>query len=270
MKKIRDRYRYSFILLKQLVKTDFQLRYQGSVLGYLWSLLRPLMLFLVLYVVFVKIIKTGGNIPHFGVYLLLGVVLWNYFVEVTSGSVGSIVAKGDLLRKVNFPRYVVVLAGSFAALINLLLNLVVISLFMWLGKAQPNQFLWLFPLLIIELFIFSLAMSFLLSAAYVRFRDLNYIWEVIVQVAFYATPILYAVSFITSKSVLVAKLMMVNPLAQIIQDSRYALVTNKTTTISSIYGHQSARLWPLLIVGLAALTAIIYFKKRAPFFAEDV
>lgn len=270
MKKIRNKYRYSFILLKQLVKTDFQLRYQGSALGYLWSLLRPLMLFIVLYIVFVKILRTGASIPHFGVYLLLGIVLWTYFVEVTTGSVGAIVGRGDLLRKVNFPRYVVVLAGSFAALINLLLNLIVISLFMWLGKAEPNHFSWLFPFLIMELFVFSLALSFLLSAAYVRFRDLNYIWEVILQIAFYATPILYAVSYITSKSVIAAKLMMINPLAQVIQDSRYALVTNKTDTISSVYGNPYARVWPVLIVIAVAMSATFYFRKRAPFFAEDV
>lgn len=154
---------------------------------------------MILYVVFVVVLKTGGDVPHFGVYLLLGIILWNYFVEVTTGSIGSIVGKGDILRKVNFPRYVIVLAGSFSALINLSLNLLVVSLFMWLGKAEPNHYALLFPLLIAELFVFALAVSFILSAAYVTFRDLNYIWEVIVQAAFYATPILYAFSYVTSK-----------------------------------------------------------------------
>src|ERR1700733_8839399 len=101
MHKLTQRYRYSIILLKQLVKTDFKLRYQNSVLGYLWTLLRPLFLFAILYVVFVKILKTGGDVPHFGVYLLLGIVIWNYFVEATTGSIGSIVGKGDMMRKVS-------------------------------------------------------------------------------------------------------------------------------------------------------------------------
>src|SRR5947209_14064607 len=98
MHKLQQRYRYSFILLKQLVKTDFKLRYQGSVLGYLWSLLRPLFLFVTLYFVFARLLKVGGTIPHYPVYLLLGIVLWNYFAEVTSGGVGAVVGRGDLLR----------------------------------------------------------------------------------------------------------------------------------------------------------------------------
>jgi ABC-2 type transport system permease protein len=116
---IKDRYRYSAIILKQLVVTDFKLRYKGSVLGYLWTLLRPLALFAVLYVVFVNFLRFGDDIPHYPVYLLLGVVLWSYFVEVTVNGVTSIVGKGDLMRKLSFPRYVVVIAGSVSALINL-------------------------------------------------------------------------------------------------------------------------------------------------------
>ena len=146
---IRGRYRYSAILLKQMVKTDFKIRYQNSFLGYLWSLLRPLFLFLVLYVVFVRVLKTGGDVPHFGVYLLLGIVLWNYFIEVTTGSVAAIVIKGELMRKISFPRYVIVLSGSVSALINLSFNLLVVSVFMWIGGAEPNPFGLLLPLLII-------------------------------------------------------------------------------------------------------------------------
>jgi ABC-2 type transport system permease protein len=128
--KLRQRYRYSVILLKQLVKTDFKLRYQGSVLGYAWSLLRPLFLFIILYIVFGVFLKAKGDIPHYPVYLLLGIVLWNYFAEVTSGGVTAIVGRGDLLRKINFPKYVIILAGSFSAFINLLINFGVIGVFM--------------------------------------------------------------------------------------------------------------------------------------------
>lgn len=270
VRRLKEKYRYSIILLKQLVKTDFKLRYQNSVLGYVWTLLRPLLLFLILYIVFVVILKTGGDVPHFGVYLLLGIVLWNFFVEVTSGSVAAIVGKGDILRKVNFPRYVIVLAGSFSALINLCLNLLVVAFFMWLGKAEPNHYALFFPLIIVELFVLSLALGFFLSAVFVKFRDLSYIWEVLLQLGFYATPILYAFSFISSKSVLVSKLMMLNPLAQIIQDARYGLVTNKATTISAVFHSPYAYLGPVTIVVLIAFLAIVYFKKQAPYFAENV
>src|SRR5688572_14284520 len=108
LNRIKIRYRHTTILLRELVRTDFKLRYQGSLLGYLWSLLRPLGIFTILYFVFGRFLKVGSSVPNFAAYLLLGIVLWNFFVEVTSSSVGSIVARGDLLRKLNFPRYVIV------------------------------------------------------------------------------------------------------------------------------------------------------------------
>lgn len=270
MNNLKQRYRYSIILLKQLVKTDFMIRYQNSVLGYLWSLLRPLFLFCILYVVFVKILGTGGDVPHFGVYLLLGIVLWNYFVEVTVGGVASIVGKGDLMRKVNFPRYVIVLAGSFSALINLLFNLTVVGFFMWLGRAEPNRFALAFPFVIAELFILALSVSFILSAAYVRFRDINFIWEVLIQVGFYATPILYSFSYIIDKSQLLAKFVMINPLAQIIQDARHGLITDKTATVGSVLNTNFAYIIPLAIVIILAVTSVVFFIKMSPHFAEDV
>lgn len=208
--------------------------------------------------------------PHFGVYLLLGIVLWNFFVEVTQGSVAAIVMKGDLMRKVNFPRYVIILAGAFSALINLVFNLSVVSVFMWLGKAEPNVHILLFPLLALELFVFSLSVAFILSAMFVRFRDISYIWEILLQVAFYATPILYAFSFVSSKSVLLSKLVMVNPLAQIIQDARYGLVTDKTTTIAGAFHYNASYAYPLVIVFITAVSSVIYFKRKSPYFAEDV
>ena len=270
IKKLRAKYRYSTILLKQLVKTDFRIRYQNSVLGYFWSLLRPLFLFMVLYIVFVKILKTGGDVPHFGVYLLLGIVLWNYFVEVTVGGVAAVVGKGDLMRKVNFPRYVIVLSGSVSALINLAFNLLVVSLFMVIGHAEPNRYALLFPFIIGELFVFALATSFILSAAYVRFRDVNYIWEVFIQVGFYVTPILFAFSYITTRSMALAKLMMMNPLAQMIQDARHGLVTNQTITAGDIYHTRLAYLIPFAIVIAVAIFSVFFFKKLSPSFAEDV
>lgn len=267
MKQIKNRYRYSLILLKQLVKTDFKLRYQGSVLGYLWSLLRPLALFVILYIVFARFLKIGGTIPHFPIYLLLGIVLWNYFAEVTSGSVGAIVGRSDLIRKINFPKYVIVLAGSFSALINLFLNLIIVAVFMVIAGVDLRAVAITFPIFIAELFIFSLAMAFFLSAVFVRFRDINYIWEVFMQAAFYATPILYPLSLIPDKA---AKLLMLNPIAQIIQDSRYVLVTDKTQTISGIYNTHLIRAVPVGIALFFVIIAAVYFRKRSRYFAEDV
>jgi ABC-2 type transport system permease protein len=265
--KLTQRYRYSIILLKQLVKTDFKLRYQGSVLGYLWSLLRPLLLFVTLYIVFAKFLKVGGNIPYYPQYLLLGIVLWNYFAEVTSGSVSAIVGKGDLIRKINFPKYVIIFAGSFSAFINLLLNFIVIALFMYLGHIQLTWSALLIIPLIAELFIFSLAMAFFLSALFVRFRDVSYIWEVIMQAAFYATPILYPLAIIPVRA---AKVLMLSPMAQIIQDARHALITPQTQTMYDVYGNRWVWLIPLGLTAVLVLTATTYFRRQSKFFAEEV
>jgi ABC-2 type transport system permease protein len=265
---LTQRYRYSSILLKQLVKTDFKLRYQGSALGYLWSLLRPLFLFVTLYFVFAKFLKVGATIPHYPVYLLLGIVLWNYFTEVTAGSVTAIVGKGDLMRKINFPKYVIIFAGSFSAVINLLLNFVVIAVFMILTHVSVGWHALLLLPLLVELFIFSIAVAFFLSALFVRFRDVSYIWEVVLQAAFYATPILYPLTRIPHHF---AKFLILSPMAQIIQDSRYVLVTRQTQTISQVYGGDKL-IWaiPLSITIFMVILAASYFRSRSKYFAEEV
>lgn len=268
MHKIKQRYRYSIILLKQLVKTDFKLRYQGSVLGYLWSLLRPLLLFLILYVVFDKFLKLGSAIPNYPVYLLLGIVLWNYFVEVTTGSVGAVVGKGDLLRKLNFPKYIIIFAVSVSALINLALNFIVIAFFMYLSGISIGSSALLIVPIIIELFLISVGLSFFLSALFVKYRDITYIWEVIIQAAFYATPILYGLSLIPQKA---AQLLILNPMAQIIQDARWALVTKKSETIYGLYdGNFLIWVLPIGTCILIAVTGALYFRSRSKYFAEDV
>ncbi len=265
--KLHARYHYSIILLQQLVKTDFKLRYQGSVLGYLWSLLRPLAIFVIMYVVFLKFLKFDYGVPHSEVYLLLGIVLWNFFTEVTSNGVSAIVGKGDLLRKINFPKYVIVLAVSCSALINLALNFVVIAIFMAFSKVPLSwHIIWALPL-IVELFVLALALAFFLSAIFVKLRDMSYIWEVILQGLFYAVPIFYP---LTQVPVSVTKLMLLNPIAQIIQDLRHVLITPLSPTLGT-YWHTPYILWiPLLIVLLIAGFSVYYFKKNSKSFAEEI
>lgn len=266
--KLKQRFRYPSILLKELVKTDFKLRYQGSVLGYIWSLLRPLAIFGILYVVFVRFLNVGRDIENFPVYLLLGIVLWNYFIEVTTGSVSAIVAKGDLMRKINFPRYVLVLASSFSALINLTLNLIVIFIFILATGIEVRfSIIWL-PLIILQLFVFSLAIAFFLSAAFVRYRDVGYIWDVIVQGAFYATPIIYPLNKVPGEST--RQLLMLNPMAQIVQDARYVTITKQTLTYESVYSSQLYRVIPIVVTVGTVIVAGLYFRSRSKHFAEEV
>lgn len=268
--RLKQRYTYSFILLQRLVITDFKIRYQGSVLGYFWTLLRPLALFAILYVVFIHFLKFGADQPHFAVSLLLGIVIWNYFVEVTLGGVTAVVEKGDLLRKLSFPRYTIVVAGSFSALINLVLNLLVVLFFMALNGVDFRWTAILAILPIIELFIFSLSIAFLLSALYVRFRDINYVWEVILQAGFYATPILYPISMVVATAPNIAKYLLLNPIAQIIQDLRVLLIDPTTPTLTDLFENPYARFIPIVLVLIVAIVAVYYFRKQSPSFAEEI
>ena len=276
LRKIADRYRYSWILLRELVKTDFKLRYQGSMLGMVWSVLKPLMLFAVMYVVFVRFLRLGAGIPHFAVSLLLAQTLWSFFQESTSQGMRAIVDRGDLLRKINFPRYIVVISSTVSAFINLLISLVVVLIFMIINGVEFRPTLLLFPLIVTELYIFALAIAFLLSTLYVKFRDIGHIWDVVMQIWFYVTPIIYPLSQIINMSgfgLVVAKLMLiVNPMAQIIQDARYALVTTQTETIwNTVTGSLAPlRIIPIIaVIGLFAI-GVVVFRKHSRKFAEDL
>jgi len=268
--RLKAKYRYSTILLKELVKTDFKLRYQGSFLGYIWSLLKPLFMFVILYLVFGVVLQAGAGMPHYPVYLLLGLLLWNYFAEVTNQGVNSIVGKGDLLRKLNFPKYTIVLAGSFSALINLAINFVVLSIFILALGVDLHWSILLLPVIMIELFLFSLGTAFLLSALYVRFRDIGYIWEILMQAAFYLTPIFYLLNLVNDKSHLAAQIMLLSPIAQIIQDARYALVTHDTLTFEQLFVNGWYRLIPIGITIVFAVLAAWYFRRQSPKFAEEI
>lgn len=270
VKTIERRYRYPLVLLRQLVITDFKLRYQGSALGYVWSLLRPLFLFIILYFVFVKFMRIGADMPHFPVYLLLGIVIWNFFAEITSSSIDAIVGRSEIIRKLNFPKYVIILAVSVSALINLLLNSVVIIVFMLFNNVEVNLSLAWTPLLILEIFVFALSLGFILSTLFVRLRDINYIWEVIMQALFYATPIIYPLSMVTEKWPGIAQFLLLNPVAQAIQDIRYGAITPQTQTLTSLSNHWYVTAIPFVLVAVTLVVAVILFKKRSPYFAEEV
>lgn len=267
-KNLKDRYRYSLILLRQLVITDFKLRYQGSVLGYAWSLLKPLLLFVILYTVFVKFLRIGGDMPHFPIYLLLGIVLWNFFTETTGQSLESIVGRGDLIRKIRIPRWTIVMSSSLSALINLGLNLLVVLAFMIITDVDFMKDAVWFPVILGEIYIFALGVSLYLAAAFVRYRDISYIWDVITQAFFYLTPILYPLSVITDN--MLQRVIMLNPMAQTIQDARNVLITKETLTIAEVYGSVLARLITVVIVLTFFFIGFWYFRREAKHFAENI
>lgn len=275
--KLKERYHESFIILKELVKTDFLLRYQGSFLGIAWSVLKPLMLFCVMYVVFVKFLRFSDGTDTFPLVLLLGISMWNFFTESTSMGLSSIISRGDLLRKVNFPKYIIVVSATINALICMLINLGVVVVACILSGVQfTANVLWL-PLNLVQLYLLSLGVAFLLSTLNVYFRDAQHIWEVVLQGLFYATPIIYPLSMVEQKlaevapgaGVLVEKLMLLNPAAQIIQDIRHNLIAPATTPIiwelsNSIF----FQMIPVVLTFVLLFWGICVFKKHSPKFAE--
>lgn len=269
LKKIKQRYRYSVILLRELVRTDFKVRYQGSVLGYLWSLLRPLFLFVILYVVFVYFLKIGKGVPHWPVALLLGTVLWNFFAEITNQGLRAIVSKGGLIRKINFPKYVILFATSASALINLFFNLTIVAVFMFINHVDFSWTILMLPVYVLEILIFGLGLSFILSTLYVRYRDMNFIWEILMQALFYGSAILYPVSRIADAGHHLAQILLLNPVAQAVQDARYAVVSHKLETLNSITGPFLYSMIPIVIVVLVFVLGGWLFKRRSPSFAEE-
>ena len=269
-KKLHQKYRYSLILLRELVITDFKLRYQGSVLGYVWALLRPLFLFAILYVFFVEILHIGKEIEHWGVALLLGIVMWNFFSEVVSQGLKSIVNSGGIIRKINFPKYIIVISTSLSAVINLVINLFVVMLFAVVDGVEPSWGMLLIPLFILELYVFALGLAFLLSAINVRFRDVGYIWEVVSQALFYGSAIMFPINRVLAMSHEVALLLLVNPLAQAIQDARYFGVTQGVQTVHTITDTISIILAPFIIAMATFAIGALYFRRRSPSFAEEV
>ncbi len=178
-----------------LAVTDFKLRFFGSALGYVWTLMRPLLLFGVLYVVFTEVVRLGGDIDHYPVYLLASIVMFTFFSETTSRGVTSLVERENLLRKVRFPRLVIPLSVALHALFNLGLNMIVVFVFVLASGIEPRlSWLELIPLLAL-LVVFATGVAMLVSALYVRYRDMQPIWEVVVQILFYASPVIYVASF---------------------------------------------------------------------------
>jgi len=259
------------ILLRELVVTDFKLRYQGSVLGYLWSLLKPLMLFAIMFVVFVHFLRFGEGVQHFAVSLLLGIVLWTFFTEATNQGMQAIVGRGDLIRKINFPKYIIVISGTISALINLAFNLVVVVIFMFFDGVNFSWSALLFPITVLMIYAFSLGIAFFLAALYVKFRDVSHIWEIVMQGLFYATPIIYPLQMVLALNHTAAQLLMLSPIAVLFQNARAELVGHENViTSDQLFSNPIFIILPYVIIVVVLIVATIYFKKNQSKFAELV
>lgn len=271
IKRLQKRYHYALVVFKELVKTNFKLRYQGSYLGVLWSVLQPLMLFAVMYVVFVKFLKFTDGTPTFPISLLCGTCLWQFFTESTSMGMRSIVDRGDLLRKIHFPNYIIVAATTMGSMISLAINLGVVILFGFFAHAHYTwRVITVIPS-ILQLYAISLGVALLLGSLYVYFRDIGHIWDVILQALFYATPIIYPLSMVQKnpKFSWAADFMMLMPTTQTIMDIRHNLLSPEyVPTIWTVVDNKILCLIPYVLSVLVLWLGVHVFRKYSAKFAE--
>lgn len=271
IKRLQERYRYALVVFKELVKTNFKLRYQGSYLGVLWSVLQPLMLFTVMYVVFVKFLKFTDGTPTFPISLLCGTCLWQFFTESTSMGMRSIVDRGDLLRKIHFPNYIIVAATTMGSMISLAINLGVVILFGFFAHAHYTwRVITVIPS-ILQLYAISLGVALLLGSLYVYFRDIGHIWDVILQALFYATPIIYPLSMVQKNPEFswAADFMMLMPTTQTIMDIRHNLLSPEyVPTIWTVVDNKILCLIPYVLSVLVLWLGVHVFRKYSAKFAE--
>jgi ABC-2 type transport system permease protein len=259
-----------FALTRTLTMTDFKLKFYGSALGYLWQLIRPLMLFGVLYVVFTHFVKFGAGVHFYPATLLLGIVLYSFVSEAIGNSVDSVVAREPLVRKIQFPRLVIPATVVATAFLNLLLNLVAVFIFALASGVEPGV-RWLeLPLILGAAILLSGGIGMLVSSLYVRYRDVRPITDVLLQILFYATPIFYPVERITDET-LRHLVVMLNPFAPIVQQARYALIDpeHAPSAAEAAGGIPNLLVPGAVIVGLFAL-GLYVFNRQAPRIAEEL
>jgi ABC-2 type transport system permease protein len=250
-----------------LAVTDFKLRFFGSFLGYLWTLMRPLMLFGVLYFVFTQVVKFGEGVEHYPVYLLTSVVLFTFISESTSRGVLSLVERENLLRKIRFPRLVIPCSVALHALFNLGLNLVVVFVFVLASGIDPRlEWLELLPLLAL-LVALGTGLTMLLSALYVRYRDIQPIWDVALQVLFYGSPIFYVIDAMPDS---VEEIAAVSPIAMVLTQTRHAVIDPSAPTAADSMGGGAVLLVPVAIVAVVLALGLWVFARETPRLAENL
>jgi ABC-2 type transport system permease protein len=257
-----------FDLLKLISVTEFKRVYFGTVLGYIWSLLRPLMLFGVLLLVFTQVFRVGGKtVEYYPVFLLMGIVLYTFFSEATGNAVTSVVSQEGVVRKTQFPRAVIPLATTVTAVFNLLLNLIIVLVFVLAFGVSPVWTWFLFPVAIAFLFVGAAGMSMALSALYVRYRDTAIIWVVLTQVLLYLTPILYPVNSFGEETK--EHLLMINPLSVIFEQVRVWVLHEAAAPTAVQAAGGWAGLIPAAIIYVGAVGfGAWYFNREAPRIAE--
>ena len=260
-------WRRSLDLLYLISITEFKRTYFGTVLGYLWSLARPLMLFGVLLAVFTQVFRVGSQVPHYPVLLLLNVVLFGFFQEATGTAVGSIVGQESVVRKTQFPRLVIPLAVVLTSFFNVALNLVVVFVFMLAFGVTPMWTWLLFPVVLVLLVAITVAVSMIVASLYPRFRDMAIIWTVLSTVLFYGTPILYPIEAVPDT---LRHIILLNPLTPVFELARLWMIDPGAPTPAEAADGIVRLLAPIVVYVGTCVLAVWIFNREAPRIAEEL
>jgi len=250
-----------------LAVTDWKLRFYGSVLGYVWTLARPFLFFGVIYFVFTEIVGLDKNVPHYGVYILFAMVLFQFFGEITGNSVGALVARESMLRKMRFPRLVIPTAVVLTALFNLGMTLVAVFIFAIASGVYPMWSWFELPVIIGMLTLFAFGVGLLLSSLFVRYRDVQPIWDVFSQLLFYASPVLYVATMVPESY---QRAYLANPISSLLTEMRHAVVDPTARPVWEAIGDPVRVLIPIAIVGFTFVLGLSVFRREAPRIAENL
>ena len=263
MKLFKDLYEYRE-LLKSNVKKDIRGKYKGSFLGVLWSFVSPLLMTLVYAIVF-KYIMRGQNYDSYSTFLVIGILPWTWFTICISQGTFCIIGNGPIIKKVYFPREILPISVVTSGLVNFLIQCLIIMIFVVVYHRPITWNLLFLPLIIIAQYLFTLGTIFITSAINVFVRDLEYIINFIIQLLFYATPILYELKTFTDAGAprWICKMMEANPFATIISGYRDIFYWGNTPALKPL----------LIVIAVSALLCwlgLIIFRKLSKGFAEEV
>jgi ABC-2 type transport system permease protein len=266
---LRETLGYHRRVLGVTVSTEFKLKYADSVLGYVWSIARPLAYFTVIWVLLGGVFGRGAAMHNYPLYLLIGIVIVTYFVDAVGLQMRSIVERGGILRKIYFPRLIIALSATGTATVTFAVNVLAVIVFIAASRITPHaSWLLIIPLLG-ELYLFLLGLGLILAMAYTRFRDIGQLWDLAAQLLFFALPVMYSLSLLGPRY---QKIVVLNPVAQVMQDIRRIILGAELDpqTIAAVYGFREARAIPAAIAVGIFVVGLVLFQKDAKNFAERV
>jgi ABC-2 type transport system permease protein len=254
--------RNTWDLIWELFRTDFKLKYNDSILGFLWVLMKPFSIFMIMYFILTKVFPSGA-IENFPLYLLLGNMVMSFWNEGSSQGMDSLLARAGLITKVNFPRYIVLISSTLLSSVNFLINLSIFLIIALVNQITPTplQFLW-FLFCSFTLYLLIAVISMFLSITYVKFRDLKQIWELFNQLIFWATPVIYSIDVVAHKSkILEIVLTKLNPISVLLTSGRNAILYGDIgyqRTVFSWFG----------VILLVGIFGYMYYKRSIKRIAE--